>query len=149
MQTINMSECVWQELNEFCQMFTAHKTILQWMSGSKYGTDFYVLWMLRRKTKKYASLLYFMNCFYWYCENVGRSASYVVWMVRLCHPSVTIHTTRKLALKKFNILLKDLYMPSVHVMPPFHQGLFLSNRPDMYQIIPDDLFFWSARLSFW
>jgi len=24
---------------------------------------------------------------------------------------------------------------------PFHQGLFLSNRPDMYQIIPDDLFF--------
>jgi len=35
------------------------------------------------------------------------------------------------------------------VMPPFHQGLFLSNRPDMYQIIPDDLFFWSARLSFW
>jgi len=34
-------------------------------------------------------------------------------------------------------------------MPQFHQGLFLSNRPDMYQIIPDDLFFWSARLSFW
>jgi len=34
-------------------------------------------------------------------------------------------------------------------MPPFHQGLFLSNRPDLYQIIPDDLFFWSARLSFW
>jgi len=32
-------------------------------------------------------------------------------------------------------------LSSGYLIGPFHQGLFLSNRPDMYQIIPDDLFF--------